>query len=145
MSEEKWKSAGEDKGSDQERAADAFCEELLCCYICGKIYFSRRPITLPTLCRRDFFVCRACSHALECSICGRGVSPESTLVVEDLADSPAGILCARCKDRILSRFRTAPRSPVRRLWSRLLLVLSNSLAGVRRLMSIDILPRRKNR
>ena len=67
----------------REGAGAAFYDELLCCYICGKIYFTRRPIRLRTPGRRVFHICFECSHSLECAGCGEPVTSRTAVVVED--------------------------------------------------------------
>ncbi|RJP65743.1 MAG: hypothetical protein C4532_17280 [Candidatus Abyssobacteria bacterium SURF_17] len=114
MEEENRNSAEEDKEYRQKQAEAAFCEELLRCCRCGKIYFSRYPITLPTFSRNVFHVCMTCSRALKCSICGRSMPPESALVTENLPKAPIGLLCPRCRERALMRIRPFSRNvPVR--------------------------------
>lgn len=145
MSAENHNSANGDKSYNQEHAGAAFCEELLGCCACGKIYFSRRPIVLSTFSRKSFHVCVACSRTLKCSTCDRPVSPEIALVVENLPKSPLGFLCSRCREKVLAGFRTPPRSVPKRLWSGVTAPLTAFLNLFRRIMRIEIWPNGKHR
>lgn len=145
MSAENHTPANGDKSYNQEHTGAAFCEELLSCCVCGKIYFSRRPIVLSTFSRMNFHVCAACSRTLKCSTCDRRVSPEAALVVENLPKSPLGFLCSRCREKVLAGFRTPPRSMPKRLWSRVTASLTAFLDAFCRIMRIEIWPNRKHR
>lgn len=145
MSAENRNSANEDKSSHREQAGAAFCEELLNCCVCGKIYFSRRPIALSMLSQRKFHVCLACSRTLTCSTCGRRVPAEIALVYENLPNSTLGFLCPRCREKMFVGFRTPPQSVPRRLWSRVTARLTAFLNLFRRVMRIEIWPNRRRR
>jgi len=145
MDGENWNPTGDDRGFDHKPVEIPFCEDLLSCHICEKIYFSRQPINLPTLCSRSFCVCLDCSDFLECSVCGKDVSPSEALVVENLPDSAAGLLCPRCKTRILKRFRAAPQSGLKRFLSSLALMPRLLLERIRQILRKTIPARRKGR
>ena len=136
---------GEDRGFDRKPVETPFCEDLLICHVCEKIYFSRRPINLPTLCSRNFCVCLDCSDYLECSVCGKDVSAAEALVVENLPDSATGLLCSRCKTRILKRFQAAPYSSLKRIMSNLAFMPRLLLERIRLILRKMIPARRKGR
>ena len=97
----------------------AFCDELLLCYTCGKIYFSRRPIRLRTKRTersRVFHVCSGCSHSLSCAGCGEPVASRSAVVVEEFLGHAGGFLCPACRNEMflgLSRRDVAGTSRAR--------------------------------
>ena len=78
----------------------AFCDELLCCYTCGKIYFSRRPIRLRTPGRWVFHVCFECSHSLSCAGCGEPVASRNAVVVEEYLGHAGGFFCPACRNKM---------------------------------------------
>ena len=82
------------------RTQAAFCDELLLCYTCGKIYFSRRPIRLRTPGRRIFHICSGCSRSLSCAGCGKPVASRSAVVVEESSDHTGGFFCPACRDEM---------------------------------------------
>ena len=87
-------------GTGFGRTEAAFCDELLLCYTCGKIYFSRRPIRLRTPGRRIFHVCSGCSRSLSCAGCGEPVASRSAVVVEESSDHTGGFFCPACRDEM---------------------------------------------
>ena len=92
---------GRPQGKTGSRQAEAaFCDELLLCYTCGKIYFSRRPIRLRTLGRRVFHVCSECSHSLNCAGCGEPLTARNAVVVEGSSDHTGGFFCPGCRDEM---------------------------------------------
>ena len=141
MDEEKRNSARKGRSYNEEHAGTVFCEELLFCCVCRKIYFSKQPIALPTRSRKSFHVCLACSRTLSCSICRKPVSPVNILVVEDLPNSAKGLLCPRCRSKFLGGDQTAPRNGLRRLYASAASTLNTFLKRVRKLMSVEIFPR----
>ena len=145
MDEEHRNPMGEDRSYNSEHTEAAFCEELLCCFVCGKIYFSRKPIKLPTLQKKNLFVCFACSRTLKCSVCGKPITVRTTLFVENLPNSGDGFLCPRCRDRVFLGFSSSPQGIHERLWSGIVSA-GNAFAGFfRRIMSIEIWPSGKRR
>ena len=141
MDKENHKSARRGGSYNQEHARTTFCEDLLICCVCGKIYFSKQPIALPTRSRRRFHVCLACSHALRCSICRKPVMPINILVVEDLPNSARGLLCPRCRGRFLGTEQPAARNGLQRLYARAASGVNAFLRKVRKLLSIELFPR----
>jgi DNA-directed RNA polymerase subunit RPC12/RpoP len=115
MSNENHKSTGEGKWYNREYTKAAFFEELLECYICEKIYYSRRPIKLSTLQRKSLHVCASCSHTMVCGICGESVTPKTALFIENLPESGGGLLCPRCRDRVFLSFPPSSRGMRNRL------------------------------
>ena len=81
-------------------AEAAFCDELLCCYTCGKVYFSRRPIRLRTPGRLVFHVCFECSNSLNCAGCGEPVASRSAIIVEEFLGHTGGSFCPMCRDKM---------------------------------------------
>lgn len=145
MDDQNRNSTGEDKSYNREHTEAAFCEELLCCFVCGKIYFSRKPIKLPTLQRRNLHVCVACNRTLKCSVCGRPITARTALFVENLPNSGDGFLCPRCRDRVFLGFNPSPKGLHERLWSGVISACSAFVGFLRRIMSIEIWPSGKGR
>ena len=98
-------------GHGRESAGAAFYDELLCCYTCGKIYFTRRPIRLRTPGRRVFHICFECSHSLECASCGEPVTSRAAVVIEDFSDHTGGFFCPACRDQMCFGAPIRPRGP----------------------------------
>ena len=128
MVEENGNLSNREDGYKHGRAEAAFCEELLCCYTCGKIYFTRHPVKLRTPSRRSFHICVECSHSLRCFGCGEPVTSRTAIVVEKPPDHPGDIFCARCRNQVL--FNLPPRSPG--LAGRIRSVTASALGNVRR-------------
>jgi DNA-directed RNA polymerase subunit RPC12/RpoP len=131
MNEKDRNAGGKDRSLNRERAQAAFSEELLNCFVCGKIYFSRHPLPVLGLQKKTFHVCLPCSRTLACSVCERPVSAETALVVEDLPDARGGTLCPECKERIFLSFRQPRKKSNRnglRSW------LSSTLGNIWRLL-----------
>ena len=101
MSKENRKPINKGSNINSRRAEAAFCEELLCCLVCGKIYFSKHPLDLQTVSDETFQVCLECSRKLNCSSCGKSTSVGSTLVMENVEESTVRLLCPECRDRVL--------------------------------------------
>lgn len=143
MNEENANSTGESGSRNHDRAEAAFCEKLLSCYRCGKIYFSKQPIGLRTRSRRKLHVCLECSLNLECSACGKPVTPATTLLVENIPDSPAGFLCIECKKRVFLGLRPPPQSIWARLRSAVSSAAGSALGFFRQMTGVNIRFRRK--
>ena len=141
MDKENRNSARRGGSYNQGHARTVFCEELLHCCVCRKIYFSKKPIALPTLSSTSYHVCLSCSSALRCSICKKSVSPVNILVVEDLPNSARGLLCMRCREKFLGRDQTMPRNGLQRLYARAATGLRASLKRIRKFLSIELFPR----
>ena len=142
MDKENRRSANRDRSYGQEHARTAFCEELLSCCACGTIYFSKQPIVLPSLSRRTFHICLACSRTLRCSTCGKPVSPMNILAVENLPNSRKGLLCPRCRTKFLGRDQALPSNSLGKLYATVVSGLSTLFGQIRKLLSIDIFPTR---
>ena len=108
MDNEKRNSAAEEGSPNHGRAEAAFCQELLSCCVCEKIYFTRRPIRLRTSRRKSYHVCLDCSRKLTCSLCRSPIAARASTVVEKTSDFPAGILCPACRDKVMFGFRPQP-------------------------------------
>ncbi len=115
MDNEKRNSAAEEGRPNHGRAEAAFCQELLSCCVCEKIYFTRRPIRLRTSRHKSYHVCLDCSRKLTCSLCHSLIAARASAVVEKTADFPAGILCPACRDKIMFRFQPQPSGFRRRM------------------------------
>jgi hypothetical protein len=100
MEDDNLNPAGEEKEPGKHAKA-AFCEKLLSCCACGKIYFSRQPIALLTLSRKDFYICNDCSAMITCSRCNQMIPPEATLVVENHSNNSLEFLCSSCRDTVI--------------------------------------------
>lgn len=129
----------------KENAKAAFSEELLSCCACGKIYFSRRPISLLTISRKEFHACFSCSRTMKCSVCGRVSPPESTLVVENRSNSSRAFVCARCRSKVFLSLHNNPRTSTRRLRQSISLLWEEALKLLRLGGRIRFLPTRKKR
>ena len=138
MSNENQKSTGEDKQYNREHTGAAFSEELLECFVCEKIYYSRRPIKLPTLQRRSLHVCKACSEIMVCGICGEPVTAKTALFIENLPESGGGLLCPRCRDRVFLSFRSSPLSIRGKLGTMVASIRNTFSALFGRILSIRI-------
>ena len=138
MSNDNRRSTGEDKRYNHERAEAAFCDELLHCLICDKIYFSRHPIKLPTLQRRSLHVCSRCSEVMICSTCGKHVTLETALFIENLPDSGGGLVCPRCRDKLFLSFRVAPKGIGKTMGKALTSIFVAASSFFRRILSIRI-------
>jgi hypothetical protein len=101
MADERGNMSNREDGHQHGRAEAAFGEELLCCYACGKIYFTKRPIKLRTPSSRSFHVCAECSNSLLCFGCGGHVTSRTAVVVEKPPDHPGDIFCAKCRNHAL--------------------------------------------
>ncbi|MBI5115171.1 hypothetical protein HZA56_01735 [Candidatus Poribacteria bacterium] len=137
--------ANGDKSYNREDAKSPFCEQLLDCCACGKIYFSRQPIVLLALGKKTFRVCAECSKKLKCSICGKPLPLDNAMAVENISGLRTGFLCPGCREIILSRFRTVPRSFGIRMWLKMKFAVAVALSPFRRIGRISIWPRHKNR
>ena len=140
MSNDNRKSTGEDKKYNHEHTEAAFCDELLHCLVCDKIYFSRRPIKLPTLQRKGLHVCLKCSEIMICSMCGKPVTSDTALFIENLPDAGGGLLCPRCRDRLFLSFQAAPRGIGKTMGTALASVISAVTSFFGRILSIRIRP-----
>jgi DNA-directed RNA polymerase subunit RPC12/RpoP len=138
MSNDNRRSTGKDKRYNHGHAETAFCEELLHCLICDKIYFSRRPIKLPTLQRRSLHVCSPCSEVMICSMCGKHVTLETALFIENLPDSGGGLLCPRCRDKLFLSFRAEPKGIGKAMGTAVTSVFVAVSSFFRRILSIRI-------
>jgi len=144
MSNDNRKSTGEDKKYNHEHTETTFCEELLHCLICERIYFSKRPIKLPTLQRRSLHVCFQCSDIMVCSMCGKHVTPETALFIENLPDTGGGLLCPRCRDKLFLSFRASPRGIGKKMGTAVASVFAAVSSFFRRILSIRIRRGRSN-
>ncbi|RJP17290.1 MAG: hypothetical protein C4520_17025 [Candidatus Abyssobacteria bacterium SURF_5] len=128
--------AGEDKESGKHAKA-AFCDRLLSCCSCGKIYFSRQPIALLTLSRKDFYVCADCSRMITCSNCSQLMSSEATLVVENRAGNSIEFLCPSCRDAVITGSAAFLAGVRRRFRWRIHSLFSACYSFVKRMAHID--------
>ncbi len=119
-------------GMNRERAEAAFCEELLSCFVCHKIYFTRRPIRVRTARRERRHVCIECSQTLKCSVCNRPVTAKISVLVENLQELPSGFLCPVCRERVFLGLKPRPKGFRGRLRS----ALSSALEFLRRIGNI---------
>jgi hypothetical protein len=117
MVEEKSNVPNREDDFQHGRAEAAFYEELLCCYTCGKIFFTRHPIRLRTPSRRSFHVCLECSRSLRCFGCGAYVTSKTAVVVETPPDHLGDIFCSKCRNEVLLAFPSQSRSLGRRIRS----------------------------
>jgi DNA-directed RNA polymerase subunit RPC12/RpoP len=138
MSKEERNSTGKDRRYEQEHTEAVFCEELLDCFVCGKIFFSRTPIELPTLQRRSLHVCNSCSRDIKCSICYEPVTAEMALFIENLPEADGGLLCPRCKEKVFLSFRPSPQGVRRQLRAAAVSVQNTISRFFRRILSIRI-------
>jgi len=145
MNEEKRNPAAEDGGGNQGHIEAPFCEELLNCYICGKIYFTRRPIRLRTSHRKRRHVCLECSRALKCSICDSPVTARTSILIENLPDFPGGFLCSACRNRAFFGIETRARGFGERLRSTAASAWSAILQFFRKTTRVQVRPRKKRR
>jgi hypothetical protein len=145
MSGESLNTAGGDRSYSREHAKSVFCEKLLECCVCGKIYFSRQPISLLTLSPKNFHVCTACVRMLKCSICGIHVSPKATLVVENPPDVPLVFLCHSCRNKMLISSSTSLFGIPKKLRKKAATVLGNSLALLQKIVRLQVWPFRGRR
>ena len=93
--------SSDDEKEQGKHAKAAFCEKLLSCCACGKIYFSRHPISLLTLSRNNFYICSDCSQMIMCSRCSQLITSDATLVVEGNPQNTLEFLCPSCRDTVI--------------------------------------------
>jgi len=143
MNEEKREFPGKEKRFDRGRAKAAFYEELLCCYTCGKIYFTRYPIRLRTPGRKSFHVCIECSRSLICSACGEDVTARTAIVIENHPEYLGGFLCPECRNRVLLGLAPQPRRAGGPIRSAILSVKNAISKAIRRITRIRLVDGRR--
>lgn len=138
MSEENRKPINKGSNLNSESAEAAFCEELLCCLVCGKVYFSKNPLDLRTVGDETFQVCLDCSRKLNCSSCGKSISVGSTLVMENVEEATVQLLCPDCRDRVLLDLPPAPMGAFERFQQKIGNAVRSIIDSIRKIMSARI-------
>ncbi len=134
-----------DRSYDQEGAKAVFCEKLLKCCVCGKIYFSRHPIALLTVSAKDYFLCYICARKLKCSICGEPISPKTTLVIENPTRAIPEFLCHSCRGKALAASGTSLLGIAKRLQAKATSTVAHLLVKFRRITRLQVWPLRGRR
>jgi hypothetical protein len=138
MSDENDEYTGKDNPYNREHTKSAFCEELLECFVCEKIFFSRHPITIPTLKERDIHVCLTCCQTIVCCICGEPLTSEKALFIENLPEAGTGLLCPHCRDRVFLGLPPASKGLRQHVGTSVASVRAALRTFVRRILSVRI-------
>lgn len=71
------------------------------CKICGKIYFTEKPLSFRTVSNKTVSVCSACRKKIRCAACKKSFSLKNFYLAECVKCGELGFFCKKCAKKTI--------------------------------------------